>query len=141
MSESTHSLRRMVPVACSIALACRKLVGLSPFVRGRVSVCRGYNPCFGRAEAPKAPPRHCLSFGQDLDGDLLFSDLEFVNKPITHECVLVGHLLRTCMVRERILGHLFACMPFMPPLTTLYCIQPLTSLLFCRKVRDPLPGL
>ena len=66
------SLRRIVLVSCSIALAWRELVGLFPLVRGRVGVSRGYNPCFGRAEAPKAPPRHCLSFGQDLDRDLIF---------------------------------------------------------------------
>ena len=34
------------------------------------------------------------------------------------------------MVRERILGHSFACVPFMPPLTNFFCIQLLTSLLF-----------
>ena len=56
-----------------------------PLVRGHVGVSRGYNPCFGRAEAPKAPPYYCLSSGQDLDGDPTFSDLESVNKPITHE--------------------------------------------------------
>ena len=66
------SLRRVVPNSYSIALAWGELVGLSPFVKGRVNVSRGYNPCFGRVEAPNAPPVVCLSFGQDLDGDFTF---------------------------------------------------------------------
>ena len=77
------SLRRVVPVSYSIALAWHELVGISPLVRGRVGVSRGYNPCFGKAEAPKAPPRHFLSFGQDLDGDILF--LTRVGDPYTRE--------------------------------------------------------
>ena len=72
--ESTYSLRRTVLIFSFYSFGEGWVVGLSPLVRSRVSVSRGYNPCFGRVEAPNAQLAHCLSFGQDLDGDLL-SDL------------------------------------------------------------------
>ena len=67
ISESTHQSEKGSIGLCSVALAWGKLIGLSPLVRGRVDVSRGYNPCFGRVEAPNAPPIVCLSYGQDLD--------------------------------------------------------------------------
>ena len=36
-------------------------LALSPLVWGRVSVTRGYKPCFGRLTAPKRTTRHRLA--------------------------------------------------------------------------------
>ena len=78
------SLRRTVPASCPTALAWRESVGLSPLVRGHVDVSGGYHIRFGGVEATNTPPCYYLSFGQDLDRDLIF--LARVGDLHTYEC-------------------------------------------------------
>ena len=78
LSKSTLSLRRTIPVPCSIALAWGELVGLSPLSGVASVLVEGTTFALARAEAPNAPSVVCLSFGLDQMGTLL-SDLESIN--------------------------------------------------------------